>query len=91
MPLASKRPRGHWRAYRGQVLANCLDEGVKSPGTWLAWDLAPLAKIITNCLSRFYLAYMASRTGGLDTRVYTGTAQEGKADIYFCQIIKKEA
>ncbi len=44
----------------------------------------PLAKIITY-VCRFYLAY-GFQIGGLDTES-TGTAQEGKADIYF----KKEA
>lgn len=70
-------------AYRGQGIASqLLDRGrqiAKERGSRGIYTIGQDNNLIA---CRFYLAY-GFQIGGLDTRVYTGTAQEGKANIYF--------
>ena len=71
------------RAYRGQGVGRMLIEQAKAlalqtgaRGLWTVGQDNNLAA----CL--FYLR-AGFRIGGLDTELYKGTAQEGKADIHF--------
>jgi ribosomal protein S18 acetylase RimI-like enzyme len=71
------------RAYRGQHVAakliNTAYAYAKEQGYRGIWAICQ-DNNLSACL--FYI-HTGFRIGGLDTEVYTGTSQEGKADIYF--------